>query len=302
MLPNLKAKDLIYICSPAKAIDEQSIIFSKDHLESAGFTVELSEHVLGTDNYFSGTLEERLHDLQKGLDHTQAKAILCARGGYGCIQLIEKLDWTEFKKNPKWLIGFSDITVLHLVLSKMGIPSLHASMPLNFAKNTTLSLSTLKSAITGNSFEITAPVHSSNRLGNTKNRIVGGNLAIVHAMLSYSGSDFFKDKILFIEDVGEHLYQIDRMFYGLKYLGVLKNISGLIIGAFTSISDTDSPFGKTLEELILDHVKDSGVPVGFGFPCGHQDDNQAIIMGGLCEFSVTQNGSRLLQQQKEALS
>lgn len=302
MLPKLIANDLIYICAPAKAIDENSISFSKNYLESQGFQVELSKYVLGSNNYFSGTEEQRLNDLQKGLNHPDAKVILCARGGYGCIQLIEKLDWSEFKKNPKWIIGFSDITVLHLVLSKMGLSSLHATMPLNFEKNTAKSLSSVVRAISEKSVEITAAYCKSNQIGSTENIIVGGNLAIVHAMLSYCGSDFFKDKILFLEDVGEHLYQIDRMLYGLKYLNVFENISGLVLGSFTSISDTESPFGSSLEEIFISHLKHRNIPVGFSFPCGHQEDNRAIILGSLCELKVTTQGSQLTQKEQKTLS
>lgn len=302
MLPTLSSNDTIYICAPAKAIDEESILFAKNLLISDGFRVKLSPHVLGVHQYFSGTDEERLNDLQAGLDHPEAKAVLCARGGYGCIQLIEKLDWTLFQKNPKWIIGFSDITVLHLVLNKMKLPSLHATMPLNFKTNTPLSFSTLFSALKGENVEIEAPSHPKNRLGSQKKTIVGGNLAIVHAMLPYLDSSFFKDKILFLEDIGEHLYQIDRMFYGLRFHGALDNISGLILGGFTNISDTDAPFGSTLEEIILGHVQHREIPVGFGFPCGHQEDNQAIILGSIGEFIVDANGSRLIQPGQNALS
>lgn len=302
MFLKLSHGDTFYLCSPAKAIDKTSINFAQNHIESQGFQVELSKHILGSNNYFSGTEEERLEDLQTGLDHPQAKAILCARGGYGCIQLIEKLDWTKFKNNPKWIIGYSDITILHLALNKMRIPSLHATMPLNFEKNTPVSLSSLFAALTGKNVELQGLPNPNNKIGFTKNIVVGGNLAIVHAMLTSLDDAFFTDKILFLEDVGEHLYQIDRMFYGLKFLGALANISGLILGGFTSISDTDSPFGKSLEEIILNHVKHRNIPVAFDLPCGHQDNNQAIILGATCSLNVTKDGSFVTQFQNDSLS
>ena len=295
MLPTLELNDKIYICAPAKAIDKESINFAQQFFENIGYKTELSKHVLGQENYFSGSETERLEDLQQGLDHPNAKAILCARGGYGCIQLLEKLDWSNFNKKPKWVIGFSDITVLHLALSKMGIPSLHATMPLNFKKNSPLSLSSLLSALNNESFTVSAPSSIYNQPGKVEAEVVGGNLAIIHAMLTYLGVDFFKNKILFIEDVGEHLYKIDRMLYGLKYNGALNHISGLIVGGFTSISDTDEPFGVSLEQIILNHLSHRTIPIGFNFPSGHLEDNQAIILGKIHNLLVEPEGSALLQ-------
>jgi len=293
MLPSLELNDKIYICAPAKAIDKESVHFARRFFEAAGYKVELSKHVLGQHNYFSGSESERLDDLQHGLDCPGVKAILCARGGYGCLQLLESLDWSTFKKSPKWIIGFSDITVLHLALSKMGIPSLHATMPLNFEKNSKKSLSTLLCALKNESFEVVAPPSAFNKIGVVKGEVVGGNLAIIHAMLTFVGADFFKNKILFLEDIGEHLYQIDRMFYGLKFIGALEKISGLIVGGFTNISDTEEPFGKSVEEIVLTHLNHREIPIGFNFPFGHLDDNQAIHLGKETQFTVNQKGSIL---------
>ncbi|MGJ8660700.1 MAG: S66 peptidase family protein [Bacteroidota bacterium] len=295
MLPILQTNDTVYICAPAKAIDPQSISFAKSNFEQNGYSIELSENVLGQYNYFSGTEAERLKDLQFGLDHPTAKVILCARGGYGCIQLLEKLNWTKFKKNPKWIIGFSDITVLHLALSKMDIPSLHATMPLNFEKNSKESFTTMYAALENKKFEIYASSSKHNQFGKVKAKVVGGNLAIVHAMLPYLNKDFFKNKILFLEDVGEHLYQIDRMFFGLKFIGALDNVAGIIIGGFTSISDTSAPFGYDLQEIISSHTSHRNIPVGFNFPSGHLDDNQAIILGRELLFEVGPDGSSIQQ-------
>ncbi len=281
-------KDTVYICSPAKAIDENSISFAGSLLAQNGYKVELSKNVLGQHNYFSGTESERLSDLQYGLDHPSAKVILCARGGYGCIQLLEKLDWTKFKENPKWIVGFSDITVLHLALSKMGIPSLHGTMPLNFEKNSAESFSTLFSALKKESYSIHAPYSEYNKPGKVQAKIIGGNLAIVHAMLPNLDKSFFENNILFLEDVGEHLYQVDRMFFGLKFIGALDSISGLVIGGFTNILDTETPFGSNLQEIISKHLLHREIPIGFNFPSGHLNDNQAIVLGqtSLLEVSV----------------
>jgi muramoyltetrapeptide carboxypeptidase len=295
MLPFVQPIDLIYICAPAKAIDEKSVHFAKTFFKENDFNVELSQHVLGQNNYFSGTEEERFADLQAGLNHPDAKVILCARGGYGCIQLLEQLDWTEFQKNPKWMVGFSDITVLHLALSQMKIPSLHATMPLNFEKNSPESLTSLLRAIGEKEVHISVPFSEFNKTGEATGILVGGNLAIVHAMLPYLEKNFFKDKILFLEDVGEHLYQIDRMLYGLKFAGAFDGIAGLLVGGFTNISDTDAPFGKTLEEIFSEHLSHRTIPVGFQFPCGHMDDNRALILGSLAKLTVDTHQSTLLQ-------
>lgn len=302
MLPFVQPKDLIYICAPAKAIDEKSVQIAKTFFEENEFNAELSQHILGNNNYFSGTVEERLFDLQTGLDHPDAKVILCARGGYGCIQLLEQLDWTEFQKNPKWIVGFSDITVLHLALSQMKISSLHATMPLNFEKNSSASLTSLLRAISEKEVNITAPFSNFNTIGEARGILVGGNLAIVHAMLPYLEKDFFKNKILFLEDVGEHLYQIDRMLFGLKFAGVFDNIAGLLLGGFTSISDTDAPFGKTLEEIFAVHLSHRNIPVGFHFPCGHLDDNRALILGYPATLAVDLRQSTLSQNPRTHLS
>ncbi|MFA7275031.1 MAG: LD-carboxypeptidase [Crocinitomicaceae bacterium] len=295
MLPFVQPKDLVYICAPAKAIDEKSVRFAKTFFEQNHFQVELSQHVLGQNNYFSGTEKERLADLQAGLNHPEAKVILCARGGYGCIQLLEQLDWTEFQKNPKWIVGFSDITVLHLALSQMKISSLHATMPLNFEKNSPDSLTSFLRAIGKKEVKITAVSSEFNINGEATGILVGGNLAIVHAMLPYLEKNFFKDKILFLEDVGEHLYQIDRMLYGLKFAGAFDNIAGLMLGGFTNISDTDAPFGKTLEEIFAKHLAHKNIPVGFHFPCGHLNDNQALILGSPATLAVDLRQSTLSQ-------
>ncbi len=301
MLPTLKPNDIIYICAPAKAIEAEHIHFAAAFFIQNGYHVEIGEHTLGTYHYFSGTVDERLSDLQKGLDHPSAKVILCARGGYGCMQLLEKLNWSEFEKNPKHLVGFSDVTALHLELNKKNIPSIHGTMPLNFHENTAESLQSLLGAFTGNPHVICAAKNEFNKHGEAYGQVIGGNLAMVHALLSSLPKSFFKNKILFLEDVGEHLYQIDRMLYGLRYAGAFDDIAGLMLGSFTSLSDTNPGFGKNLEEIIVNHVSQKNIPVGFGFPCGHQNDNQAIIFSGHSKFVVDENGSSLVQQFVEIL-
>ncbi len=295
MLPKLQAGDLIYICSPAKAIEDKYIEFATSFFIKNGFRVEVSKNALGSNHYFSGTPEDRLHDFQIGLNHKEAKVILCARGGYGCMHLLDHLDWSDFTQHPKHIVGFSDVTAFHLELAKWQIPSLHATMPLNFQDNTAESLDSLLVALEGNPKLLSAKTHPNNQLGEGEGAVIGGNLALVHALLPRITKSYFENKLLFLEDVGEHLYQIDRMLLSLKYAGVLDTISGLIIGSFTSMSDTETPFGKSLEEIIQSHVSHLNIPVGFGFPCGHQNDNQTILIGGHSILKVNSSGSTLHQ-------
>lgn len=302
MLPSLQPNDLIYICAPAKAIDAEQVHFAGAFFIQQGFRVEIGQHTLGSHHYFSGTIEERLTDLQNGLDHPVAKVILCARGGYGCIPLLDHLNWSEFEKNPKHLVGFSDVTALHLELGKRNIPSLHATMPLNFKENTPESLHSLLAALTGRPHVLCAEAHAQNRFGVVSGSVVGGNLAMVHALLTSLPKGFFRDKILFLEDVGEHLYQIDRMLFGLKYDGVIDDIAGLVLGSFTSMSDTEPGFGIPLEEIIANHFSHRNIPLGFGFPCGHQNDNQALVLMGHSELSVDQNGASIVQSFSETMN
>lgn len=302
MLQKLERGDLIYICAPAKWIEAEPVHFAERFLIEQGFRVEIAPHTLGSNNYFSGTVHERLFDFQNGLDHTEAKAILCARGGYGSMQLLDELNWKKFETNPKHLIGFSDITTFHLAAAQLNIPSLHATMPLNFEANTPQSLHSLVAALMGKPEILTAPKSKHNITGEAHGKVIGGNLAMVHALLARTKPSDFTNKILFLEDVGENLYQVDRMLYGLSYSGALKSISGLVLGGFTSMSDTDQPFGKTLEEIILSHVDQLNIPVGFHFPCGHQDDNQTLILGGFSKLSVTNSGSTLIQSFENTLS
>lgn len=302
MLEALQKGDLIYICSPAKAIEAEHVQFAKNFLVENGYRVEVSKHATGNCNYFSGTIEERVEDFQKGLDHPEAKVVLCTRGGYGCMQLMEKLDWNSFENNPKLIVGFSDVTTFHMHLNGINVPSVHGTMPLNFKDNSPESLRSLLNVFTGKPEVLTAANIDFNRQGTARGKVLGGNMAMVHSLLPSLRPNHFEGNILFLEDVGEHLYKIDRMFYGLRYAGVLDQISGLMLGGFSGMSDTDTPFGKALEEIILSHVAHRQIPVGFGFPCGHQPDNQALVLGGSSILEVNNSGSSLMQSYLESLS
>ena len=290
---NLKKGDLIYIVSPAKNIDPESIYFAIKLVESWGFTAECAAHTLGKHNYFSGNDFDRMSDFQLAIDHKDAKAIMCARGGYGCVRIVDKLNWSNFEKSPKWLIGFSDITVLHHRAQRLSIMSIHATMPLNFQMNSKEALETFRSALTGESFSIEAPVFSMNKTGIARGPLVGGNLSIIYSLLGTTDAYDFKGSILFIEDLSEQLYHIDRMLFALQKAGVFDEIKALVIGGMTDLQDTTPSFGMTYEDAILEKVKDNNIPICFNFPTGHIEDNRAMIIGAMVELEVNEQGAKL---------
>lgn len=291
--PFLTPGSTVYLTAPAKAIEESTVYAAKEILESWGLNVEIAEHCLGRYHYFSGTDQERLADFQKGLDAPEVAAILCARGGYGCVRLIEQLSWDCFRQRPKWVIGFSDVTLFHQKIQQEKFQSIHGIMPLGFTTGSESALSSLKSALFGKPFALTCPKHPLNQLGECSGVLIGGNMTLVYSQLGTPLCCDFQDKILFLEDVGEHLYKIDRMLYALRLSGAFQKIKGLILGGFTEMEDTDVPFGKTLEELVVEQVGDLNIPVAFGFPAGHIDDNQALVLGKTVKLTVTDQGASL---------
>lgn len=291
--PNLSPGDLVYISAPAKAIEGANVRAAQQILESWGLRVQVAEHCLGRFNYFSGTDEARQADLQQGIDNPEVKAILCARGGYGCIRLVESLNWAPMIEHPKWLIGFSDVTVFHEKLSRLGIASIHGIMPLGFNEGSVEAIETLKHALFGAPYFISGPTCKENINGQASGELIGGNLAIVCSLLGTPLSYDFKDKILFLEDVGEHIYKIDRMLYALKLNGVFQQIRGLILGGFTEMEDTDVPFGKSIKQLVLEQTQALGIPIAFDFPAGHIQDNRALMFGRSVTLRVTEAQSTL---------
>lgn len=292
--PFLTPGDTIYITAPAKAIEETSVLASKKTLETWGLNVRIAPHCLGRSHYFSGSDEQRLADFQDGLDDPSIKAILCARGGYGCVRMVEALNWVAFKKNPTWIIGFSDVTVFHQQIHQLGIESIHGIMPLGFIEGSDAAKETLKKSLFGESFMLEAAHVLGNIRGEARGNLVGGNMAIVTSLLGTSLSYSFKNNILVLEDIGEHVYKIDRMLYSLRLAGVFQEIKGLVLGGFTDMEDTDVPFGKTIKELILEQVQDLGIPVAFDLPFGHISDNQALVLGRTAILKVSETKTTLL--------
>jgi muramoyltetrapeptide carboxypeptidase len=292
-IPYLQPGDLIYITAPAKAIEHEHVFFAKDLLEKKGFKVKISVHCLGQFNYFSGTDEERTADFQAGMDDPEVKAILCARGGYGCVRIVDQLNWAGMLRQPKWIIGFSDITVFHHRMQKFNLPSIHGSVVLNFKDNSQEALTTMVDALTGTLTEITATPHTNNQFGNATGKLIGGNLSIVYSLLGTNDALDFTDSILFIEDLAEHLYHIDRMIFALEKAGALSKIKGLIVGGMTDLEDTTIPFGSSIEEIILRPFEYRKIPIAFDFPAGHINDNRALVLGANYQLDVSENGTVL---------
>ncbi|MCP9751781.1 LD-carboxypeptidase [Ferruginibacter sp. HRS2-29] len=288
--PYLKKGDTIGITCPAGYMAAEKAETCIATLQSWGYNVMVGK-TLGSqsENYFSGTDEERLDELQAMLDDKNIHAILFGRGGYGMGRIVDQLNFTRFKKNPKWVIGFSDITVLHTHLAgKYNTASLHAPMAAAFNdegyKNEYIA--SLKNALAGKKANYKVEAHPFNRDGKATGRLIGGNLALLVNMIG-TASDFdTKNKILFIEDIGEYLYSIDRMLYQLKRSGKLKKLAGLVLGGFTDMKDTERPFGKTIDEILTEVVGEVNYPVCFHFPVSHDKENYALKVGGEYQLSV----------------
>ena len=248
-------------------------------------------------NYFSGTDEQRADELQAMLDDENIDAILFGRGGYGMGRIIDRLDFTKFKKKPKWVIGFSDITILHAHLyTKIKTASLHAPMAAAFNEGENEFIQSLRNAITGKKATYNCAAHPFNKQGSAIAELVGGNLSLLAHIIGTPSDINTKNNILFIEDIGEQIYNTDRLLYQLKRSGKLKNLAGLIVGGFTDTKDTDRPFGKTVYEVIQDITAEYNYPVAYGFPVSHGKENYALKVGVNYTLNVGKSKTRLLEQ------
>jgi len=284
--PPLKKGDKIAITCPAKKLPNPMTDAVK-LLQSWGLEVVLGETVEASYHQFAGDDDLRARDLQRFINDDSIKAIIAARGGYGTIRMIDKVDFSPFANNPKWLAGFSDITILHThLLSNYGLQTIHGQMPVNIPDASAHSLDTLRRALFGEELHYEFSSHASNRSGEASGILTGGNLSLLVAV-SGSVSDLdYAGKILFIEDVGEYLYAIDRMMRNLKRANKLKHLAGLVVGSFTDVKDNDIPFGQTVPEIIMDVVKEYDYPVCFDFPAGHIPNNCSLIFGKTVHLSV----------------
>jgi len=283
----LKNGDVIGIVATAKNFLPEELDAGIEIIKSWGLKVKVGRYCYNHYNQFAGTDAERYSDLQKFIDDKDIKAIICARGGYGTSRIIDMVDFSAFETHPKWVAGFSDVTVLLAHLNALGYQSIHSSMPVVFGRNQNrFSIETLRNTLLGRLQSFQFPSHPLNRKGKAEGQLVGGNLSILISVLGTASDISTRGKILFIEDVGENLYRIDRMMVQLKRAGKLDNLKGLIVGHFSDLSDNEVPFGKSAFEIIADAVKEYNYPVGFNFPAGHEADNRAFILGASYSISV----------------
>ncbi|MDY0143813.1 MAG: LD-carboxypeptidase [Bacteroidales bacterium] len=294
---NLTKEDKIIITSPAGRVSKESVDKCVSDLESLGFIVQVSENCTSSYFNYSATDEIRLEELQTALNDKEAAAILCSRGGYGTGRIIDKLDFSVMHKYPKWLIGFSDITHLHLKLNQLGIMSIHGPMTKSFfLPEEQKSALSLISVLQGKKISYSPPTNILNRIGETKAQLIGGNLSIIYGMQGTPYEIDTNNKILIIEDLNEYLYHLDRIMINLKLSGKLSGLKGLVVGAFTDMKDHQNPFGKNAYEIIHEHIADYDFPVCFNFPVGHISNNQSLIIGATYNFIVS-NETVILESQ-----
>jgi muramoyltetrapeptide carboxypeptidase len=289
--PYLRAGDTVAIVAPSGILNhkEKEINLAKNLLKSWGLHVILGEHVFNKANHFAGTDSERAEDLQWALDDPNIKAIWCARGGYGTVRLLDKLDYSKFMENPKWLIGYSDITALHNQIHNLGYASVHALMCTSLTEDLSeieTAVSTLKKAVFGEKLSYTLDSNEYSKPGAAEGVLVGGNLTLLHTMLGSDTSIETSGKILFFEEIGEYKYHVDRMLQSLKRAGYFDNCKGLIVGHMSKMRKNTTPWGSSVEQLILDALSDYNFPILFGFPSGHEDDNRALVLGKRVEITV----------------
>ncbi|MDP4188747.1 MAG: LD-carboxypeptidase [Bacteroidota bacterium] len=292
----LQAGDKVGIVAPARWVTEEELAPAVKLFESWGLEVVAGPHVHSQNNQFAGTDEERASDLQAMLDDESIAAIVCARGGYGTVRVLPLLNFEKFLSHPKWIVGYSDITALHsLVNRKYNVETIHALMPIKFYVEGSINpyVNSVKEVLFGKNPGYAFNPHPLNHQGSCKGTLLGGNLSVLYSLC---GTDYDIDtrgKILFIEDLDEYLYHIDRMMMNFRLGHKLDQLAGLVIGGMSEMHDNAVPFGKTAEEIVADVVKDYKYPVAFGFPAGHIDDNQAMIMGREVSLEVNSTGSVL---------
>jgi len=291
---NLKKGDKIAIVSTARKLTLDELQPGIDILESWGLEVVLGDNLFKEDNQFAGTTNDRIADFQRAIDDDEIKAIICARGGYGTVKIIDELDFSKFIKSPKWIVGYSDVTVLHNHINQnFEIETLHAIMPFGFNSNTAEAIKSLRISLFGVSSFYTCKPNEFNIKGEAEGELVGGNLSIIYSLTGTKSQINTIGKILFIEDLDEYLYHVDRMMMNLDRAGMLSELKGLVVGGMTDMNDNAIPYGKTAKEIILETVKKYNYPVCFDFPAGHIDDNSTLIFGRKTSLKVMEESTEL---------
>ena len=300
--PYLKAGDTVAIVAPSGVLKNRNdeVNRAKKLLESWKLHVVIGKNVFSQADHFAGTDQERCEDFQSALDDPKIKAIWSARGGYGTVRILDKLDYTQFLKQPKWVIGYSDITALHNQIHNLGVQTLHAIMAVSLPSNLSdieQSIATFKNTIFGQSLSYTLKGSTYNKTGEAKGPLVGGNLTILHTMLGSKESLDTSGKILFIEEIGEYKYHIDRMLQSLKRAGYFDNCKGVIVGDMSRMRKNTTLWGTSIEQLILDALSDYDFPIAFNMPAGHEKDNRALILGRDVSLKVEKTKSTVVFDQ-----
>ncbi|SDE92394.1 S66 peptidase family protein [Chitinophaga filiformis] len=298
--PYLKKGDLIGITCSSSKMDQQAAEYAAGVISSWGYQVHLGITVGTSFHNFSAPDELRLEELQDMLDDPDIKAIIFGRGGYGLVCILDDLDFKKFRKHPKWICGYSDITVLHThIHHQYGIPTIHSMMCSGIRPDTAENeyVDSLRLALKGTPYRYTSAPHDLNRTGKATGQLIGGNLSLLANLSGTDSQPNTKGKILFLEDISEYRYNIDRMMYNLKRAGWLEDLAGLVVGSFTDSKETETPFGQTEYEIIRNIVQDYDYPVCFGFPVGHTNENYALKIGLTHELHVTARQGRLLQRE-----
>lgn len=296
--PYLKVGDTVAIVAPAGILKnrEVEINTAKTLLKKWGLHAVTGQHIFNQAHHFAGTDDERCEDFQNALNNPNIRAIWCARGGYGSVRILDKLDWTAFKNNPKWIIGYSDITAIHNQLHNIGVQSIHAMMCTSLQDNAATipeTIATFKAAIFGENLNYILNGSKYNKTGSVSAPLIGGNLTIMHSMLGSNTSLNTSGKIVFIEEIGEYKYHIDRMLQSLKRAGYFDTCKGVIIGDITKIKKNTTSWGVTIEQLFLDVLSDFDIPVAFNMKAGHARDNRALILGRTAILHVSKTESTL---------
>lgn len=292
--PNLKPGDTVGIVSTARKITEAELRPFLSLLKDWRLKPLLGKTIGAVEHQFAGHDSLRTQDFQDMLDRPDVKAIWCARGGYGTVRMVDGLNFSRIKKHPKWIIGYSDMTVLHNTLHRHGIASLHAQIAYNIEQKTEATRQSIYDVLFGKEHNIQFPSKSHlNRNGSAQGELVGGNLSVLFSLLGSASSIKTEGKILFLEDLDEYLYHIDRMLQNLKRNGLLSDLVGLVVGGMSDMNDNTIPFGKTAEAIIWEAVKEYEYPVCFGFPAGHIEDNRALVMGATVNLAVSEKNVTL---------
>jgi muramoyltetrapeptide carboxypeptidase len=297
--PYLKTGDTVAIVAPSGVLKnrQKEVQQAVDLLKSWGLHSVVGKHVFSKDNHFAGTDDERCEDFQKAMDDPTISAIWCARGGYGTVRILDKLDYTKFKKHPKWLIGYSDITALHNQFHNEGFESIHALMCTSLTddlNDISESVETYRKAIFGETLSYNLKGSNYNRTGEVSAPLVGGNLTILHTMLGSKTSINTSGKILFIEEIGEYKYHIDRMLQSLKRAGYFDDCAGVLVGDMSKMRKNTTLWGSSVEQLILDALSDYDFPICFNMPAGHEKDNRAMILGQAIKMEVGKEQSTVV--------